>query len=167
MSRHRTSVNFDNQTDENLSILRFRAKKIKSLRKEPSDSLLLSSIINFLVERSDLENVMFDKLDELMAQDGRGKHSRKKPITYLIHDKQNNLHKIGKSIIPMERLNTLRQVYNDSLEIVGVSSKISEKDLSRKYQEFSCPQTSDKEGYSEWFHFDKETLGNVIKDLYE
>ena len=108
----RTSINFNDQTDENLSTLRSKAKKIKHLRKEPSDSLLLSSIINFLVERPDLENVMFDKIDELKAQDGRGRHLRNKSITYLIHDKESNLHKIGQSGTPMERLNTLRKVDN-------------------------------------------------------
>ena len=161
----RTSINFNDQTDENLSTLRSKAKKIKHLRKEPSDSLLLSSIINFVVERPDLENVMFDKIDELKAQDGRGRHLRNKSITYLIHDKESNLHKIGQSGTPMERLNTLRKVYNKSLEIIGVSTSVSERDLSNKYQKFSCPQESDKDGYSEWFYFDKQTLANVIKDL--
>ena len=161
----RTSINFNDQTDENLSTLRSKAKKIKHLRKEPSDSLLLSSIINFLVERPDLENVMFDKIDELKAQDGRGRHLRNHSITYWIHDKESNLHKIGQSGTPMERLNTLRKVYNKSLEIIGVSTSVSERDLSNKYQKFSCPQESDKDGYSEWFYFDKQTLANVIKDL--
>ena len=36
---------------------------------------------------------------------------------------------------------------------------------SNKYQKFSCPQESDKDGYSEWFYFDKQTLANVIKDF--
>ena len=90
---------------------------------------------------------------------------RNKSITYLIHDKESNLHKIGQSGTPMERLNTLRKVYNKSLKIIKVSTNVSERDLSNKYEKFSCPQESNKDGYSEWFHFDKQTLANVIKDL--
>lgn len=161
----RTSISFNEKTDENFSLLRSKAKQIKNLRKEPSDSMLISSIVNFLAERSDLDNVMFENLDELRAQDGRGKHRGNKSITYLIHDKEAGLHKIGQSATPMERLKTLRKVYNESLEIIGVSSNVSEKDLNFKYQKHLCPQEAGKDGFSEWFYFDSNTLEKVIQDL--
>ena len=77
--------------------------------------------------------------------------------TYLIRNNSNNLIKIGKSIDPVNRLNSLSIVSND-LELIHVINEDVETLLHYKYAK--------KNKFKEWFLLTKKDLKNIINGKY-
>ena len=161
----RTSISLRDEIRVKLSRLKGDLKKINNLEEEPSSSVTISAIIQLVAEKPDLRNELFNNVTKVQTQDGRRNDPKKNPFTYLIFDKEEKLHKIGESFNPNQRLDDLQKTYNESLGIVAISSFSIERKLQKKYQKFSSPRESDKDGSSEWFCFPENILSSVIKDF--